>query len=489
MQETTGIIGSGIGGLAAAVRLSSDGYQVTVFEKNGRPGGKINQLKGQGYRFDTGPTVFTMPELIDELFLKAGKQTSSYLSYKSLDQSCRYFWEDGTLIDAYSEGDRFINELVKKTGESGENLNRFLNKSKELYDLTANIFVFNSIHERKNLFTKDSLKALLNIHRIDALTTMHEVNRKRFSSEKTVQLFDRYATYNGSSPYRAPGTLNIIPHLEHNMGVYFPDKGMYSIVESLHQLAKEQGVKFHFSEPVKKLEVSKNKVDRLITSKGTYGFNHVINDSDVNYFYSHLLQDNKLLKKTLKPEKSSSALILFWGINTQFPDLKLHNILFSEDYEAEFEYLFQRRLIYYDPTVYIFIGSKELEGEAPKGHENWYVMINVPENTGQNWANLKKEARKNILIKINRMLSINIENHIEYEEIMDPVTIERDTSSWHGSLYGNSSNGRAAAFNRHPNFSKKYKNLYFTGGSVHPGGGIPLCLASAKIVEKKILSS
>lgn len=486
MQNHVGIIGAGIGGLAAAIRLASVGFRVTVLEKNERAGGKVGELREDGYRFDTGPTVFTMPELINELFLKAGKDPSEYFSFQSLEQSCRYFYEDGTTIDAYSDQRLFAEELAAKTGESKENVRHFLEKSKNLYDLTANVFVFNSIHDPKNVWNKDSLKALMHFHKLDAFKTMHEVNQKWFSSEKVVQLFDRYATYNGSSPYRAPGTLNIIPHLEHNMGVYFPVNGMYSIVEALQKLAESLDVEFLFNTPVERVEAGNKEVKKVIANNGAYRFDYVVNDSDVHYFYSNLLKDQKFLRKSLKPEKSSSAVIFLWGVMNSFSDLNLHNILFSEDYRSEFHHLFNRKLIYHDPTVYIFIGSKAVSGDAPLGSENWYVMINAPENTGQNWSKLINNARKNVVLKINRMLGIDIEQFIASERVICPVTIEENTSSWHGSLYGNSSNGKFAAFNRHPNFSKKYKNLFFTGGSVHPGGGIPLCLASAKIVEDKM---
>jgi len=329
MKNEVGIIGAGIGGLASAIRLASEGFRVSVLEKNEKAGGKIGEFRENGYRFDMGPTVFTMPELINELFHKAGKDPSEYFSYKSLEQSCRYFYEDGTTIDAYADPNHFADELAEKTGESAENIHRFLRKSKKLYDLTANIFVFNSIHDAKNIFNKNSLKALMNIHKIDAFRTMHEVNQKRFTSDKVTQLFDRYATYNGSSPYKAPGTLNIIPHLEHNMGVYFPERGMYSIVDALQKLAESVGVEFHFNTQVIGIEEVDGELESVITDKGEYKFDYVVNDTDVHYFYSNLLKDKEFLKKHLKPEKSSSALIFFWGVMNRFPDLKLHNILFS----------------------------------------------------------------------------------------------------------------------------------------------------------------
>ncbi|MFW6101094.1 MAG: phytoene desaturase family protein, partial [Bacteroidota bacterium] len=365
MKNHVGIIGAGIAGMASSIRLASEGFRVTVLEKNESPGGKVGEFREDGYRFDTGPTVFTMPELIEELFHKAGRNPSEYLSYRSLDRSCLYFYEDGTRINAYANAKLFADELAAKTGESPENIHRFLRKSKTLYDLTADVFVFNCIHDPKNLLNKSSLKALLNIPRIDAFKTMHKVNRKQFNSEKVVQLFDRYATYNGSSPYKAPGTLNIIPHLEHNIGVYFPERGMYSIVEALKKLAESLEVEFNFNTEVKGVRTGDDEVEKVLTDNGEYKFDYVVNDSDVHYFYSNLLKNRKFLKKYLKHEKSSSAVIFFWGVMNCFSDLDLHNILFSEDYHSEFDHLFNKKLIYKDPTVYIFIGSKAVPDDAP----------------------------------------------------------------------------------------------------------------------------
>ncbi|MEI7504033.1 MAG: hypothetical protein WCJ61_12195, partial [Paludibacter sp.] len=182
----------------------------------------------------------------------------------------------------------------------------------------------------------------------------------------------------------------------------------------------------------------------------------------------------------------SSALIFYWGINRQFLELELHNILFSNDYKTEFDKIFKEQTLTNDPTVYLFISSKMVKNDAPEGSENWFVMINAPANNGQDWESLISEARKSIISKINKTFKIDIEQHIVCEQIGSPLTIEKNTLSQDGALYGSSSNSIFAAFLRHPNWLKNIKNLYFVGGSVHPGGGIPLCLASAKIIDQEI---
>jgi len=486
MSSKIGIIGAGIGGISSAIQLAISGYEVDIFEKNQQAGGKLNELKKDGYRFDTGPSVFTMPELIDELFQMAGKNPRDYFSYHSLNESCTYFYEDGSVIQAQQNINDFALELEAKTGEPTEHLFNFLEKSKTIYDLTAEVFVFSSIHDTSNFFRKSSLQALLNFKKIDAFRTMHQANSQTFNSEKVVRLFDRYATYNGSDPYKAPATLNIIPHLEHNKGTFFPDSGMFSVVDAIVNLAKDLGVRFHFNEEVKELEFRGKQVVALHTDKKRTEVDAVVSGMDVHSFYNRVFKNEKLFKKHVKYEKSSSAMIFYWGVNGTFSQLNLHNILFAENYKEEFEALFDQKEIFPDPTVYIYISSKQVVEDAPPGKENWYVMINGPENVGQDWEEFKIKARAAIVKKIDRILHTTIENYIEFEEYMDPGYIEEYTSSYHGSLYGNSSNGKFAAFNRHPNFSKRFNNLFFVGGSVHPGGGIPLCLASAKIVSERI---
>jgi phytoene dehydrogenase-like protein len=194
-----------------------------------------------------------------------------------------------------------------------------------------------------------------------------------------------------------------------------------------------------------------------------------------------------LAAKVLKQERSSSALIFYWGINQSFPNLELHNIFFTNNYEEEFSSLFKTKKAYADPTIYVNITSKLEPGlQAPVGKENWFVMVNAPANVGQNWESYRTHYRNAVIEKLNRILGVDISSFIEVEEVLDPVIIESKTDSYLGSLYGTSSNSKMAAFLRHPNFSNKIKGLYFVGGSVHPGGGIPLCLKSAAIMSKMV---
>jgi phytoene desaturase len=478
------VIGSGIGGIAIALRLAHRGYAVTVFEKESAAGGKITSYTNSGFRFDMGPSLFTLPKLVDELFALFNRQFSDYCEVVELPVTCNYYFPDGTQLKAWSNKERFIDE-IKALGYPAGMLEKYLHRQSFLYENTSEFFLFNSIHKLSTYIGDAGRKSLKALHRLDALTSMHNRNQKTFGKSNLTQLFDRYATYNGSDPYRAPATLNMIAHLEHNTGAFFPKKGMHEVVLSLVKLAKEVGIEFKLNEPVLELIPGKKNINSVITSKGNYLCDLVVNDTDVTYFYKHLLKQKLMLKKLAKRERSSSALIFYWGVNFT-SELHLHNILFSSDYKEEFKGLFGTKQLADDLTVYIFISKKVVETDAPKGKENWFVMVNAPENVGQNWDELTRRVRATALAKIKMMLKIDIEPLIEKERILTPVDIETRTASVGGSLYGHSSNSAMAAFLRHPNFSKEYKNLYFVGGSVHPGGGIPLCLASAKIVDQLI---
>lgn len=480
------VIGAGIAGLASAVRLAKKGYAVEVFEANSYPGGKLSEFTNNGFRFDAGPSLFTVPELVDELFVLAGKNPKAYFNYQRLDDVCHYFYEDGTTLTAWADVNKFAEEAQEKTGVDKRKVLKHLNKSRYIYNSTAHLFLEKSLHKLSRNFSFKTVWSILQLPFLNIFTTMDAANASTMNNEKMRQLFNRYATYNGSNPYKAPGILNIIPHLEFNKGAYFPKGGMHSITLSVFQLAKDLGVAFHFNNKAEKIIVKDKKaVGVSVLGKDIFA-DVVVCNMDVVPAYRYLMPEQKQPEKILKQERSSSALIFYWGIKHEFSQLGLHNIFFSDNYKEEFAEIFDKKTIYHDPTVYINITSKLEKTDAPEGCENWFVMINVPYNDNQNWDELIPIARKNILEKLSRLLNTTIEELIVCEEILEPRTIESKTQSYKGALYGTSSNTRMAGFFRHPNFSKNIKNLYFCGGSVHPGGGIPLALSSAKIVDSLI---
>jgi phytoene desaturase len=488
MPVKAAVIGAGIGGLAISIRLAAKGYKVSIFEKNEMPGGKMSVINYGGYRFDTGPSLFTLPQSISELYSISGQEMAEHFDFTGLDEICRYFYDDGMVINGYADPSRFAAELHRKAGEEEGQVFSYLRESRRIYELTNPVFITKSLHRFKNYYSAEFLKAYFSLHRLKPFSTLHRVNSKYFRHENTVRLFDRFAPYNGSNPFKTPATLMVIPHLEHNLGAYFPANGMYDIARSLAELAQKQGVEILYNSKVDEIIVNAGKVAGLrVNGNEREEFNIVVSDIDIWYLYRNLLKSVPFPSKWFRHERSTSALIFYWGMETVSPGLSLHNILFANDYQAEFECLFNEKKIYKDPTVYLFISSKVVRQDAPEGCENWFVMVNTPENCGQDWDEMIAGARSRIEDKIMKFTGIEVGRFRKFEFILDPRGIEEKTASYRGSLYGNSSNSMWAAFQRHPNFSR-IKGLYLTGGSVHPGGGIPLCLSSAKIAADMIPS-
>ncbi len=486
------IIGSGIGGLSAAIRLANTGYTVDIYEQNSSPGGKANQIQANGFRFDTGPSLLTMPFILVQLFESVGKKINDYIDIKPLSILCKYFYQDGTIINAYSDINKFADEIQSCTNDNSESVLRYLSYSSKIYELTADLFLFNDFSNIKNLLNLSSLKTLFHINKIDPFRTMHNANTKYFNDSKTIQLFDRYATYNGSDPFKVPATLNIIQHVEYVLGGFIVQGGIYSIVSALHKLAFEMGVNINFNTKVEKIIYTKKIVHGIEYIKNGRNerkeYDVILSNADVYSTYKFLLGDNwsHSSKRYSKLEASSSALVFYWGIEGEYSHLEIHNILFSKDYQEEFKDIFDKKKCTDDPTIYIYISSKYNKSDAPNGYENWFVMINVPYSNGHNWDDEINKARTIILRRIQNQLNIDLTNKIKYERVLTPQKIEKETGSYKGSIYGISSNNKSAAFLRQKNRSRDYQGLYFCGGSSHPGGGIPLVLLSGKIAAELI---
>lgn len=486
MNKRVAIIGAGLGGLSIALLLRKQGYDVTIFEKNPQVGGKINNLCSNGFRFDMGASLITMPFVIENLFKSLDANINDYIKIEKLDIITKYFYPDGTCINAYSDLEQFTTEIKTKTTEKVKNIKDYFNYSKRIYDLTSDLFIFNDFNSISKLFNKKGLFTLFNIDKIDAFRTINQANSSFFSDNKVIQIFDRYATYNGSNPYKAPATLNIIPYVEYFLGGYYLKEGMYSLIKALEDLCKREEINILTNTEVIKINHTNNRITQLHTYNKIYYYDYFISNSDVNYTFNKLLSDDKSkeAKRNYNNEPSSSALVFYWGVKGNFSVLDTHNILFSEDYLNEFTQIFDKKQLPDDPTIYIYISSKFNPKDAPPGYENWFVMINTPENMGQNWNEIINKYRKIIIKKIKDLTSIDLQDKIVTESTLTPESIEKNTLSRYGSIYGISSNTKSAAFMRQKNRSKKYHNLFFVGGSVHPGGGIPLVISSAVIVSK-----
>lgn len=502
MAKKAVIIGAGVAGMASAIRLKVQGFSdVTVYEQAPSAGGKLREFKLGGYRFDAGPSLFTLPAKVEALFKLAKVPMEPYFRYRKLNEVCRYFFFKPETIDYFiapAEPEALALAMEAKFGEPAQNVRKYLKTSAFRYKVAGPLFLENSLHEIDTWLSKNALSAYPKMAKLALFNTLNQENEKSFKTPEARQYFNRFATYNGSDPYQTPGLMSMIPHLEQEIGAYLPNGGMIAITEALYQLGLDLGVKYVFNTSVEKINYSKGKVtgvsivtntDKQAKSSKEVLADVVVCNMDVTPAYRKLLPDLPAPEKILTQPRSSSALIFYWGVKKIFPQLGLHNILFTKNYPAEFKAIFEQKALYHDPTIYINITSKYEQADAPEGCENWFVMINAPQNDGQDWNALIADIRERIQLKIEEALGLQVgalAQLIECEEILDPRSIESRTSSYLGSLYGTSSNNRMSAFWRHPNRAFKVKNLYFAGGSVHPGGGIPLALSSAEIVAKLI---
>jgi phytoene desaturase len=480
------VIGAGIGGLATAIRLAKKGYAVEVFEANDYVGGKLSTFTLGDYRFDAGPSLFTMPQFVDDLFTLCGENPTDFFQYNRKEVACHYFWEDGKRLTAYGDRERFVKEVEAELAVPAATLKRYLTRAKKKFDRTRTLFLESSLHKWQTYLRKETLIGIANYFSFEIDTSLNDVNTRQLKEPHLVQFYNRFATYNGSNPYKTPGMMTLVQHLEQHYGTYIPKKGMGEISASLYALAKRMGVGFHLSSPVTEILVENKKAVGVCVKEAKHLADLVVSNMDVVPTYRKLLPNQTQPEKVLSQERSSSAVIFYWGVGKSFSQLDLHNIFFSDDYAAEFAAIFNTKTLYHDPTIYVNITSKDVPADAPEGKENWFVMINAPHDTGQDWKAIAEQLREWVIAKLNRNLETDIAPLIEEEWVMTPDIIAQRTQSYLGALYGASSNDKMAAFLRHPNFSREISNMYFCGGSVHPGGGIPLCLLSAKIVSDLI---
>jgi phytoene desaturase len=486
LQKKIGVIGAGIGGLSVACRLAKDGHEVHLYEKNVQVGGKLNEWSANGYRFDTGPSLLTMTHVLDELFTYCKENRQDYLNYIPISPLCRYFWKDGTQFDSYSENEKALSEIKKIAPEDEQSYNEFLEYSKNIYNKTSAAFLESPLYEWLDL---KNLK-LTDVFKIDALQSMANAIDKRFKSPYLRQLFKRFATYNGSNPYKAPATLNVIAHVELSMGGFYVRGGMYTIARAMEKLAIKLGVTIHLNSVVEGI-ISADKVRQIKSLKinGTaVQFDTIISNCDATITHTELTTNDQInlpKKNQLSAiEPSCSGFVILLGVNKKYSHLKHHNIFFSDNYKDEFDELFKRKKASDNPTIYIANTSVHSPEDVPdESKSNLFILVNTPylnKNEGE-WDSKRVTEYGDLIIDLLERFGLSdLKNSIEERHHISPKDFYLKYMSNKGSIYGTSSNGKMAAFARPKNKSIYFDNLYLTGGSTHPGGGIPLAVLSAK---------
>ena len=479
-----GIIGAGIAGVATAIRLANKGKSVLIFEKNKRPGGKLEEVKGNGYRFDRGPSLFTQPDLIDELFTLCGENPRDYFNYSRHNENCTYFFPSGNtfkLTGDTTEDKKALSGIY--SAKDADAYLSYLESSKRTFNSIGKLFIDHEQPKLTDFFKWKFIKHYPKFLSKKLLSNLDAYNDACFDSPELKQLFDRYGTFNGSNPYKMSGIYSMIPHLDLNLGTYFPEKGMRDIIDQLFQLAIRQGAQFLFEQqPSAKrttdgFTISSNNVD--------YKVDKLVSAIDHLSFYKHVLKSQSDISKFEKQERSTSGLVFLLGVKNDISTLGLHNIFFSDNYAEEFKDLFERKKLTESPTIYVHVSSVIKSEDAPSGGQNWFVMVNTP--AGVEVTDNYKDHVKNILFNmIKDRTGTDVSNSIEFEDHWDTQDIESLTGSYQGALYGAASNKTLDSFKRHGNIHPSIPDLYFCGGTVHPGGGIPLAVRSAKIVANLI---
>jgi phytoene desaturase len=531
MRKHIVVIGAGIGGLSAAIRLAAAGQRVTVLEKNATAGGKMGQVRRAGFRWDTGPSVITMRHVFEDLFRAAGRRLADYVELLPVEPLTRYFYGDGAALDATRDLPHMVEQIRRLDERDAEGYLAYLSYVARLHRVTGPAFIYGAPPTWRTV----TQVALADALRLEPWLTMDAAIRRYVRSPHLRQLLGRFATYVGGSPFRAPATLNVIAHVELNEGIWYPRGGVYAIAAALERLARELGVTIRTGCAVERIEVQGGKkrdadergqarilgslrvhprssasdlvgsrVTGIVRASGErIAADVVLSNVDVAHTLTNLLPreavDLGRLRRLTRAEPSCSGFILLLGVQGEFPPLAQHNICFSSDYRREFDDIFRRGVPPEEPTVYIAVTSKADPDHAPAGHENWFVLVNAPA-TGQqrvgiagerrqpwDWAQEKAAYRDRVLATLARF-GLDVRERIVVAEIFTPADLARQTGSWRGALYGPSPNNALGAFRRPPVRDPQVAGLYFAGGSTHPGGGVPMVTLSGKLAAQTILN-
>lgn len=478
------IIGGGLGGLATALRLAHADWHVTVCEQGDTLGGKMNRFEQHGFRFDTGPSLITMRWVFEELFEALGSRMDEHLELVSMHPLAEYVYADGTRFNYSSNLPDWLAIVRQLEPRDVDGFFRFMNLGARLFEVSRETFF-----RRRPLDAPDlrSLKAMHHMPLRHAWGNYHRTVAAHFKSAHLRQLFDRYPTYVGSSPYRSPATLAVIPYVEYAYGGWHIKGGLYQLVTSLCALAERAGVTLRTCARVERIEHDGRRVKGVLLANGIrLAADAVVMNGDASMTNAMLELNNAA---PLAPAaRSLSGLVFLAGVKRTLPELPHHAIYFSHDYRREFAQLFDERRFPDDPTVYVSTPSRNDRSLVPHGEgETLFIMANAPANDGDEWTEAKiQEARARVLARLKQGGFPEIEQDIVVADVWTPRRIGERYSMPGGAIYGTHSHGWRRAFLRPPNKDARFAGLYYVGGSSHPGGGTPTVLLSAKITSKLV---
>ncbi|OTN75157.1 hypothetical protein A5886_000227 [Enterococcus sp. 8G7_MSG3316] len=480
------VIGGGLGGLSAAVSLTQEGYQVTVVEKNHHLGGKLNRLDKNGFGFDLGPSILTMPHIFEALFTKSQRKMQDYVSIRRLPLEWRSFFPDGSKIDLYGDLSRMAKENPALKAKDIEEYRTFLSYAKEIYDLTKEGYFAEGFDQTTDVLRHHGVfKALKGF---DYFSTMQEAINQRVSNPKMQEMLGYFSKYVGSSPYDAPAVLNMMSYMQHAQGVWYVSGGMHRLAEGIVQLAKEIGVTFITGQQVMKLDTQDKQVTTAYLADGrTVTADIFVSNMEVIPAYQQLLSEvSPKVQKKFEP--ASSGFVLHLGVKGAYPQLAHHNFFFSEAAQQNFDQNFHDHQLPEDPTIYLVNVNKTDPSQTVAGHENIKILPHIPYLQDTPFMEAEYTAfRQRILEKLERMGLTDLQKNIVFEDRWTPADIEANYLSHHGAIYGTVSDRKKNHGFKHPKRSEKYDNLYFVGGTVNPGAGMPMVTLSGQQVSRMIV--
>jgi phytoene desaturase len=482
------IIGAGIGGIAAAARLAREGYSVTVLEKNALPGGRCSRLTVDGYTFDTGATIFLMPELYARAFADLGERMEDCLDLRRIDPTYHLFFQDDSQLHLTSDLHAMQSQL--ETIESGSfgRMLRYLEEGERHYRLSLDHVVQRDFRTWTEFINPANLIRFL---RMKALT-QHARYAAAFFHDPRLQIgFTFQDMYMGLSPYNSPATYSLLQYAELADGLWYPRGGMYGIVEALIEIAEKNGVRFRFNAPVEKILVDGRRAAGVKLAGGeTLPADIVVANADLGYVYRNLLPEKAAADRIDRMEYGCSTVMFYWGLDTRYPGLGPHNIFFSGDYRRNFEAILKEDRLPDEPNFYLHATGGLDPSTAPAGHDAWTVAVpvgHIRKDGSQDWPAILSRARKFVLGRLARAGLERVESHIRVERSILPEDWQTRYNLPRGSTHGLSHKLTQMGFFRPSNRHSRYRNLYFTGASTHPGTGVPMVLASARLVAERIL--
>ncbi len=487
-RPTVLVIGAGIGGIAAAARLARHGYAVTVLEKNPTPGGRVGQIIRDGHRFDTGPTLFLMPEIFEETYAALGEHLHHHLDLRRIDPTYRIHFADGEQLALTSDMNALRSQLEAIEPGSFGHLLRYLAEGNRHYRMSLENFIGRNFEGLMQYF---SLRNLPLLFRMKALVKHYDNISKYFRHPRLRAAFTFQNMYLGLSPYDAPATYSLLQYTELVDGIWLPKGGMYQVVKSLYSIAQALGVQFEFDAPVQQITIEGRRATGLRLADGRHlAGDIIVANADLPYTYQHLLDDPKEANHLDRLKYTSSAIMFYWGVNQEVRQLGTHNIFLADDYRASFDRIFEDKALPDDPSFYIHAPARTDPDAAPQGQDTLAVLVPVghlDRSLDQPWSGLIARARRTVFGRLAKLGVPDLESHLKFEISYTPVDWQRLYNLAKGAAFGLSHNFTQVGYLRPGNRHRKYKNLFFVGASTHPGTGVPIVLLSARLTTRRIL--